>query len=187
MHALMDAVVDRYFAMVEALSEAVEQLEDELITQNPPDAMQRINHLKHETLELRRGIWPTRETLIAVQRAEAHLISRETVPYFRDIYDHCVHVIEQLDGLRELIAGLLDIHVASVSHRLNRELRLLTIVTTMLAPATLVTGFFGMNFKYMPWLDKRDGWELATITFLVAGLLLLASLLWRQRRRRASF
>jgi magnesium transporter len=187
MHALIDAVVDRYFVMVEALSEAVEQLEDELITQTPRDAMPRINHLKHETLELRRGIWPTRETLTSVLRAEEHLISRETLPYFRDIYDHCIHVIEQLDGLRELIGGLLDMHLASTSHRLNAELRLLTIVTTILAPATLITGFFGMNFQYMPWLNRKDGWELAVIAVVVAGALLLGTLLWRQRRSSKGF
>ncbi|MDB5800380.1 MAG: Magnesium transport protein CorA [Rhodocyclales bacterium] len=187
MHALIDAVVDRYFVMVEALSVAIEDLEDSLINETPRDAMARINHLKHETLELRRSIWPTRETLTSVLRTEEHLISRETLPYFRDIYDHCVHVIEQLDGLRELIGGLLDIHLASVSHRLNNELRLLTIVTTMLAPATLITGFFGMNFQYMPWLNRKDGWELASIAVVVAGFVLLGTLLWRQRRTRKGF
>lgn len=187
MHALIDAVVDRYFLMVESLSVAIEELEDALISETPRDAMPRINHLKHETLELRRSIWPTRETLIAVLRTEEHLISRETQPYFRDVYDHCVHVIEQLDGLRELIAGLLDIHLASVSHRLNNELRLLTIVTTLLAPATLITGFFGMNFKYMPWLERPDGWELTVIAVGAAGILLLGTLLWRQRRTRKGF
>jgi magnesium transporter len=187
MHALIDAVVDRYFVMVEALSVAIESLEDELINETPRDAMARINHLKHETLELRRSIWPTRETLVAVLRTEEHLIGRETQPYFRDIYDHCVHVIEQLDGLRELIAGLLDIHLASVSHRLNNELRLLTIVTTMLAPATLITGFFGMNFKYMPWLEKPEGWLLSMIAIVMAGFVLLGTLLWRQRRSRKGF
>jgi magnesium transporter len=186
MHALIDAVVDRYFLMVESLSIAIEELEDSLISETPRDAMPRINHLKHETLELRRSIWPTRETLIAVLRTEDHLIGKEMQPYFRDIYDHCVHVIEQIDGLRELIAGLLDIHQAGVSNRVNNELRLLTIVTTMLAPASLITGFFGMNFQYMPWLNKKDGWELALIAIAIAGFVLLGTLLWRQRRTRKS-
>ncbi len=187
MHALIDAVVDRYFVMVEQLSDAVEKLEDALITDAPRDAMEQITHLKHETLELRRSIWPTRETLVGVLRMEEHLISKETQPYFRDIYDHCVHVIEQLDGLRELIGDLLDIHLSGASHRLNGELRLLTIVTTLCAPATLITGFFGMNFKYMPWLERYDGWILSLIAIVAGGLALLASLLWRHRRIRKGF
>lgn len=185
LHALIDAVVDRYFVVTHALSEDIETLEESLIASTPHNAIESINHLKHEMLELRRSIWPTREVLSGLLRTSGDLIRPETGPYFRDIYDHCVHVIEQLDSLRELISDLLDIHLSNVSFRLNAEVRLLTMVTTMLAPATLITGFFGMNFHQMPWLERTDGWELAIIAILLAGIALLGVLLWRNRLARA--
>jgi len=126
------------------------------------------------------AVWPLREVLGAVQRLPATMLSHEIQLYFRDVYDHTVHVIEQLDSMRDLISGLLDIHLSSVSNRLNAEVRMLTIVTTAFAPATLLTGFFGMNFHYLPWLELHDGWELVVAIIVAAGIGLITALFWRR-------
>lgn len=179
-HNLIDAVVDPYFVVVEAIADDVEQLEDLLITDAPVNPLERINHFKRETLELRRAAWPTREVLNSLLRHTGGFFTAETQLYLRDVYDHSVHVIEHLDSLRDLIGDLLDIHLSAVSNRLNLEVRLLTVVTMLFAPATLVTGFFGMNFEYLPLLKHSNGWieALAIMFALAVGMGLV---FWRKR------
>lgn len=180
LHALIDAIVDQYFVVVEAMSADVEDLEDGLIGGTTRHSIEDINHFKRETLEIRRAVWPLREVLGSLQRQPVGILSADTQLYFRDVYDHTVHVIEQLDSLRELISGLLDIYLSSVSNRLNAEVRMLTVVTTVFAPASLLTGFFGMNFHYLPLLDKHDGWLIVLVLIIAAGLGLITALFWRR-------
>lgn len=180
LHALLDAVVDQYFVVVEAVSNDVETLEDTILAGKGLQPIEEINHFKRETLEIRRAIWPLREVLGGLQRQSAPLVSGETQMYFRDVYDHTVHVLEQLDGLRDLVAGLMDLHLSSVSNRLNAEVRVLTIITTLFAPATLLTGFFGMNFQTMPWLERPNGWLLVAIAIVLAGAALMGALYWQR-------
>ncbi len=184
LHALVDSIVDRYFLVAEQLAEDVEQLEDRLIADPPRRAVEEINHLKREMYELRHSIWPIREVLSGVLRNSAGLIQAESLPYFRDVYEHCVQIIDQLDALRDQIGDLLDIHLSSVSNRLNAEVRVLTIVTTLFAPATVITGFFGMNFHQMPLLEHANGWLIAMLAIILGAAALLAALLWQHRRMR---
>lgn len=180
LHALIDTVVDQYFVVVESLSNDIEQLEESLITGTGKHSIEDINHYKRETLEVRRAVWPLREVLGNLLRTSSGPRSKDTELYYRDVYDHAVHVIEQLDALRELIGGLMDIHLSSVSNRLNAEVRMLTVVTTLFAPATLLTGFFGMNFRYLPLLDEHEGWLIITALIVIAGLSLILALYWRR-------
>jgi magnesium transporter len=184
LHALIDSTVDRYFLVAEQLAEDVEQLEDRLIADPPRRAVEEINHLKREMYELRHSIWPIREVLSGLLRNSAGLIQAESLPYFRDVYEHCVQIIDQLDALRDQIGDLLDIHLSSVSNRLNAEVRVLTIVTTLFAPATVITGFFGMNFQHMPLLEHADGWMFAMLAIVLGAAALLAVLRWKHRRIR---
>lgn len=180
LHALIDAVVDQYFIVVESLANDIEELEDSLIAGTGKHSIEDINHFKREALEIRRAVWPLREVLGSLLRAPGTIPSKDTELYFRDVYDHTVHVIEQLDSLRELIGGLMDIYQSSVSNRLNAEVRMLTVVTTLFAPATLITGFFGMNFHYLPLLDRHEGWLLIMAMIVAAGLALILALFWRR-------
>jgi magnesium transporter len=180
LHALIDAIVDQYFVVVEAMNQDIEDLEDNLIGGRSNHSIEDINHFKRETVEIRRAVWPLREVLGSVQRLPVTMLSHDTQLYFRDVYDHTVHVIEQLESMRDMISGLLDIYLSSVSNRLNAEVRMLTIVTTAFAPATLLTGFFGMNFHYLPWLERNDGWELVVALIVAAGLGLIIALFWRR-------
>lgn len=180
LHALIDAVVDQYFVVVESLANDIEDLEDSLIAGTGKHSIEDINHFKRETLEIRRAVWPLREVLGSLLRMPGAVLNKDTELYFRDVYDHAVHVIEQLDSLRELIGGLMDIHLSSVSNRLNAEVRMLTVITTLFAPATLLTGFFGMNFHYLPLLEDHEGWLIVLIMIAVAGAGLILALFWRR-------
>lgn len=179
-YSLLDAVVDRYFVVLDQLSERIEALEDEVVERVSPGIMRMIHHFKRETLALRRAVWPLREVLNTLQRGDAHFFTAETLIYMRDVYDHTVHIIESLEATRDLIAGLLDIYLSSVSNRVNLEVRVLTVITTIFMPATLISGIFGMNFRSMPWLDLHDGFFLALgLMFVVA--LAMAAAFWRRR------
>ncbi|MFT4171671.1 MAG: magnesium/cobalt transporter CorA [Rhodocyclaceae bacterium] len=178
LHALIDVIVDKYFVVAEAISDDIECLEDQIMDASAAHPISAINHYKRETLQVRRAIWPTREVLNTLLRQQGTFLKEETQLYFRDIYDHTVHIIDQLDALRDQIGDLLDIHLSTVSNRLNAEVRVLTVVTTMLAPATLVTGFFGMNFQHLPFLNAPGGWEISLVFILIAGLALVALLYW---------
>lgn len=180
LHALIDAVVDQYFVVVEAMSIDVEDMEDQLLDNSGRHSIESINHFKRQALEIRRAVWPLREALNSIQRMPSSLLSAENQLYFRDVYDHTMHVIEQLDSLRELISGLVDAYQSSVSHRMNAEVRMLTVVTTLFAPATLLTGFFGMNFHHLPWLEQEDGWLWTLILIAAAGMALILALFWRR-------
>lgn len=180
LHALIDAVVDQYFVVVESLANDIEDLEACLISGTGQHSIEDINHFKRETLEIRRAVWPLREVLGSLLRVPVGILSKDTELYFRDVYDHAVHVIEQLDSLRELIGGLMDIYLSAVSNRLNAEVRMLTVVTTLFAPATLLTGFFGMNFRYLPLLEEHTGWLMVIAMIVIAGVALILALFWRR-------
>lgn len=184
LHALIDVIVDHYFVVVESVAEEIEELEESIISAKNTKAIGDINHYKREVLSVRRAVWPTREVINSLQQ-RPHFLSSEVQRYFRDISDHAVHVLDMLDASREQLSGMLDIHLSTVNNRLNAEVRVLTVITTLFAPATLVTGFFGMNFHYIPWLDRSDGWLLSLALILAAGFSLIAMLFlqrWMARR-----
>jgi magnesium transporter len=179
-YSLLDVIVDRYFLVLDQLSERVENLEDELVERVSSEFLQRIHALKRETLLLRRGVWPLREVLNTLQRGDARFFLPETRIYLRDVYDHTVHIVESLDSIRDLISGLLDIYLSTVSNRVNLEVRVLTVITTLFMPATLIAGIFGMNFHSMPWLDLGDGFFLA-LALMVVVAMVMALVFWRRR------
>ena len=116
----------------------------------------------------------------SLHREHAHFFGQEIQLYLRDVYDHTVHIIESLDDLRELATGLLDVHLTTVSHRVNLEVRTLTVVATIFMPATLIAGVFGMNFRHMPWLENLSGFYFAIGLMALVGLIMLF-LFWRRR------
>lgn len=179
-YTLLDAMVDGYFSVIERLSDKCEALEEEILGRPKKDALQKAHALKREISLLRRTIWPMRELIGSLQRNHASFFSDETRLYLRDIYDHTVHLLEQLEDLRELMTGLLDIYLSSVSNRVNLEVRTLTLLTTVFMPAALVAGIFGMNFRSMPLLDSPDGF--ATALLLMGGVAFALFLVFWSRK-----
>jgi magnesium transporter len=160
-YALLDIIVDRYFIALEQISDDCETLEDEVLDKPTTCVLQNIHKLKRESVTLRRAVWPLREVVNSLIRNESGFFTHETVLYLRDVYDHTVHFIESLEALRDLLAGMLDIYLSSISNRVNMEVRALTVMAMLFMPATLIAGVFGMNFKSMPLLDATDGFWIA--------------------------
>lgn len=180
-YALLDKLVDRYFGVLEILGERVEALEDEVTTPNPDrDILNRVHALRREMLFLRRALWPIREVLNALQRDDADYFRAETQLYLRDVYDHTVHLIESLESLRDMIGSLIDLFMSGQSMRLNREMRVLTVIATIFMPITFVTSLYGMNFEFMPELKWRYGYfgVLSLLALMVSGMVW-----WFWRRR----
>lgn len=172
-YTLLDAVVDGYFPMFEAIGEHLEDIEGELLGQPSAATSLRIHGVKREMIFLRRAIWPLREVAARLERSETELIQKTTRLYLRDLYDHVLLSIEAVETSREMASGLLDAYLSSVSNRLNDVMRVLTVIATIFIPLTFITGVFGMNFRSMPELSWPWAypWAFWLLILAVAGLL----------------
>ena len=159
-YCLLDAAVDRYFVMLEKLAEQIEMLEDEVAANPGRETVQAIHRLKTGMVYLRRSIWPLREVVSRLTSGETILIEPATLPYLRDVYDHTIHVIDTMETYRDVVSGMLDIYLSSVSNKLNEIMKVLTIIATLFIPLTFLTGWYGMNFKTMPELEWRWGYPM---------------------------
>ncbi|WP_437764746.1 magnesium/cobalt transporter CorA [Sorangium sp. So ce281] len=177
-YALLDAVVDGFFPVLERLGEHIEDLEVEVI-----DAKRRmskpIHDLKRDLLTLRRAIWPQRDLVNALLREDNPIIAKDTRLYLRDTYDHAVQLMDMVETYRELSSGLMDLHLSGMSNRMNEIMKVLTIISTIFLPVTAIAGIYGMNFHHesspfnMPELDWYYGYPLVWCLMLasVVGLL----------------
>lgn len=178
-YTLLDTIVDRYFAVLEGVSERAERLEEELMHHPTAKVLETLHHLKRETVTLRRAVWPLREVINSLTRSTG-FFGPEVQPYLRDVYDHTVHVIESLEGVRDLLAGLLDIYLSTISNRVNQEVRGLTVIALIFLPSTLLAGIFGMNFKFMPLLDRPDGFGII-LGAMIGVAATLGIVFWRRK------
>ncbi|RIL09675.1 MAG: magnesium and cobalt transport protein CorA [Proteobacteria bacterium] len=170
-YALLDTIVDEYFVVLESMGERLEELEQELIKSPSPKTLKTLYSLKRMALFFRRCTWPLREVLSSIERGDSPLFGPSTHIYFRDVYDHIVQVIDTIETFREMLSGMLDIYLSSVSNRLNEVMRVLTVITTIFMPLSFIAGVYGMNFDHMPELRWQNGY------FLVLGLMAIISLL----------
>lgn len=159
-YALIDDIVDNYFLVMEHLEEQAEDLEEELVQNATPALLQKINHLKKDMIFLRKSVWPLREVITGMERSESPIIRDTTVIYLRDVYDHVIQVIDTLETIRDMVSGMIDIYLSSLSFRMNEIMKVLTLIATIFIPLTFVAGVYGMNFHYMPEL----AWEYGYIT-----------------------
>lgn len=157
-YTLIDMIVDNYFIILEKMGEKVEFMEEELVTNPTPQTLQTIHDLKRETISLRKSVWPLREVISGLERGELSLIEESTRIYLRDVYDHTIQVIDTVEALRDMVSGMLDIYLSSVSNRMNEVMKVLTIIATIFIPLTFVVGIYGMNFKFMPELEWPFGY-----------------------------
>lgn len=179
-HALIDSVVDRYFLVVDSLDAAAAPVEDAVLAHPTPAVLRTITSLRHEVQTIRRAITPLREVLMTLNRADMRFFSEEVRPYLRDVLDHTMHIQEALESQRDVLGGALEIYLSSVSNRLNLEVRILAVLTTLFLPASLIAGIFGMNFQDMPWRDISDGFWLA-IGLMASTATVLAAIFWRRQ------
>ena len=168
-YALLDAVIDGYYPLLETFGEKLEALEDEIVGNPQPAILHAIHGAKSDLLAVRRAIWPQREAINALIRDEDPLIAEPVQVYLRNCYDHCVQIMDAIETYRELAGGLMDVYLSSVGNRQNEVMKVLTIMASIFIPLTFMAGVYGMNFENMPELHSAWGYPL-----LLAGMAVVA-------------
>ena len=179
-YLLLDAIVDNYFIILEKVSEKIEGLEDEVIKNPTQKTLNTIHNLKTEMLYLKKSVWPLREVVNKLERGELTLIKKSTSVYLRDIYDHTIHVIDSIETLRDMLSGILDIYLSSVSNRMNEVMKVLTIIATIFIPVTFIAGIYGMNFSNIPEL----GWHWSYLVFWIVVLIIGVTMIIYFKRKK---
>jgi magnesium transporter len=179
-YALIDAIVDSYYTILEGLGEHIELLQEELVSEPKREDLQIIQDLKRDMLFIRKSVWPLREVIGGLVRSESTLIKQDVLVYIRDVYDHVIQAIDTIETYRDMLSAMLDIYLSSVGNRMNEVMKVLTIIATIFIPMTFLAGVYGMNFKYMPEL----GWRYAYLFFwIVVSVVLIAMIVYFKRRK----
>ncbi len=177
---IIDAILDGYFEVLDDLSDRVSEMEERLIERPGQNLLQRIYAARRESLLLRKYIRPVREIITSLEHNESGLISRETYPYIRDLYDHSLQILETMESLRDSITGMLEMYLSSASNRMNEVMKVLTIIATIFMPLTFIAGVYGMNFHNMPELGWRYSYPAVLVLMLAVG----GGMFWFFRRKR---
>jgi len=179
-YSLLDAVVDNYFSILEKFGEKIEGMEEDLIANPTPQTLQAIHDLKRDAIFLRKSVWPLREVAGGLDRSESILIKKETHIFLRDVYDHTIQVIDTIETFRDMVSGMVDIYLSSVSNRMNEVMKVLTIFAAIFIPLTFMAGVYGMNFEFMPELKWKWGY------FALLGLMAVVGfgMLFHFRRKK---
>jgi magnesium transporter len=166
-YSIIDLVVDNYFVELEKFGDQMESLEDEVVARPSPETLRDVHRFKNDMIMLRKSLWPLREVIARLERRESLLISENLANYFRDVYDHTIIAIDTVETYRDILSGMLDIYLSSMSNRLNSIMKVLTIIATIFMPLTFITSLYGMNFKHMPELQWEYGY------FMVLGMVVV--------------
>lgn len=178
-YAHLDTIVDQYFPLLEQLGEDIEQLEEELIAHADRGTLRMLHGFKQEMILLRRAIWPLRDVLSHLERGDSTLIHSSTHIYLRDVYDHTIQLIETTETYRDMLGGMMDIYLTSLSNKLNETMKVLTVIATIFIPLTFIVGIYGMNFEVMPELEWPWGYPLVMSLMLVLAI----GMLWAFRKK----
>ncbi|MCB9799614.1 MAG: magnesium/cobalt transporter CorA [Candidatus Omnitrophica bacterium] len=171
-YALMDAIVDHYFVVLEKIGDEIEALEEEVSRDAKPKVLEKIYGLKREMVYVKKSIWPLRDVISGLQHGDSQLISDGIKPYLRDVYDHIIQVIEMVESFRDMISGLQDLYLSMASNRMNEVMKVLTIIATIFIPPTFVAGIYGMNFDNMPELHMADAYFI-TLGAMALGMIIM--------------
>lgn len=166
-YSLLDTIVDSYFTIIERLGERIETIEDLILHSPDTRTLARINFLRRELLLLKRAIAPVRELINGFMKSESRLLDERTTKYFKDVYDHIIQANELAENYREMILNLQDQYHTQINIKMNEIMKVLAVVTTLMAPPTLVVGIYGMNFDNMPELHQTNGYYIVIATMLI--------------------
>ena len=172
-YALMDAVVDNYFIVLEKFGEKIEGMEEKLITDPDEQMLLSIHAMKRELITMRKSVWPLRELVSNLQRSESELISDSIEIFFRDVYDHTIQIIDTLESYRDMVSGMLDIYLSILSNKMNVVMKVLTIIATIFIPLTFIAGIYGMNFEFMPELKIRWAYPAVWFVMLIVAMIMV--------------
>lgn len=193
-YALLDAAIDGFYPVLEALGERLETLEDEVIADPSPTQVDALHRVKRELLDLRRALWPARDMINMLIRGDGAVISESTRVYLRDCHDHSIQLIDIVETYREIASSLLDVYLSSLSAHLNEVMKVLTIIATIFIPLSFIAGVYGMNFdtSHSPWNMPELGWAygyplvlalMAVVALILLGYFRRRGWIGRPRRR----
>ena len=173
LYAMLDMIVDNYYLVMEKLGEQVELAEEEVIRSSNARSLARINQLRKELIVLKRNIAPVRELVNGFLRSESELLDDRTIKYFKDVYDHIVQAFDLTENYREMMLSMQDVYLNNVNLRMNEVMKVMAVVTCLMAPATVIGGIFGMNFDRIPYLHNKYGFFIAVTLMLVIPIWML--------------
>lgn len=173
-YALLDLIVDRYFVVLEYIGDRIEDLEDALIEEGSAEMLTEIYKLKRTLIAFRRHIWPLRQVVLKLQRDVPQFVRDETLVFLRDLYDHVIRVTDHVETYRESITGMLDIYLSRVSNKMNEVMQVLTVISVIFIPLTLMASIYGMNWQWMPELEFYYGYPVFLAIMFIVGLILLS-------------
>jgi len=172
-YSLLDAIVDGYFLLIEKIGDQVEAIEGELLDGPATETSAKIHELRREMIFLRKAAWPLRDAVSSLERGD-RFAGSATAVYMRDLYDHVIQVIDGIETIRDILAGMLDIYLSSVSNRMNEVMKVLTIIATIFIPLTFIAGVYGMNFVFMPELEWKWAYPAVLGVMVATALWMLA-------------
>lgn len=172
-YSMIDLIVDNYFMVMEKLGENIEEVEEQIIRRSSNDVMNRINGLRKEMIVLKRNMNPVRDLVSGIMRSDNPVLDERVVKYFKDVYDHIVQASDLAENYREMVIGLQDLYLNNVNMKMNEVMKYLAIVTTLMAPATVIGGIFGMNFEVIPLTHQKTGFYLTVGCMVVIGIIMM--------------
>lgn len=179
-YALIDTIIDHYFAVTEAIEDEIELIEETLMTDLSMKIPESIQELKRKIIFIRKAVLPIRELTYRLERSESEFINDSTRLYLRDLYDHVIRITEHIDGFQEMAKSLMDLYHSSVSSRMNEIMKVLTIISTVFIPLSFIAGVYGMNFKYMPELEFK--WGYPVIWILIISVVTVMLVFFRKKK-----
>lgn len=179
-YALIDAIVDHYFILLDQLGERIIGIEERLMNEPGEDIMEEIHNLKREMISLRGAIWPMREVIAQIHRGESDLFAEKTLLFLRDVYDHTIQVVDTVESYRDMLSGLMDLYLSTLSNRMNEVMKVLTIIATIFIPLTFIAGIYGMNFEHMPELGLP--WAYPAVWGIMIGVVIIMLLYFRRKK-----
>ena len=176
---MLDLIVDNYFLVMEKLGDRIEALEEDVVRNSDKRAMGRVNQLRKELIVLKRNTAPVRDMISGILRSESELLDDRTTKYFKDVYDHIIQAIDLTDNYRDIMVSMQDLYINNVNLRMNEVMKVMAIVTCLLAPATVIGGIFGMNFDAIPYLHNQYGFWIAVTLMLIIPIWMI--IMFRKR------
>lgn len=171
-YCMLDAVIDSYFSVLEHFGDEMEKMEDSLVGNPKQELIRKLHDLKRQMIFIRKAVWPMRDMVNNIERSESELITAGTLVYLRDAHDHIIRVIDTVETYRDLLSGMMDLYMTSVSNRMNEVMKTMTIITTIFVPLTFIVGVYGMNFKVIPELDSPMGYYVVWMIMIFIVVLL---------------
>ncbi len=180
MYALIDAIVDEYYDILDHIDGNIQVLEDKVIRDPDEKALQALQKQRRELIMLLKTVFPLREAIGKFEKTNSNIVTKDTKKYLRDVYDHTIHVLESLEIYRDRLSGIMDIYLNSVSNKMNSVMKVLTVIATIFIPLTFIAGIYGMNFENMPELSWKYGY--ATVWGVMGAILIGMVVYFRKKR-----